>query len=752
MSHTGPGLARQARESRLLTAAWRVGLGLLFVLSLLCRPAAAQTFNADVDDADSVVARVFSYVVRNHLRLDAVRSEVYVRHTLQTRRRNGLMRYVPKMYRLERGVRRYFGESLARYQFRPPSELVKKDIAAYSTMPYLRPSRDRWVGRYSLSVYAPNLFTDRILSPLNRRNRHFYRYTGRYCYISEGRRMISIAVRPAISNTQCVRGSFDVDASTGRVEHFDFNFAYDWARVHVSGDMGRDSLAALLPTRLLIASRLKLFGNHIDETFEGMASYDFTPLPEPPDTGRIKDRFDLTRQSLLRTDTASTCHDRTYFDTCRPYPLLPLQQAILDSAFVADSASSAAVSATNSLAPADSASVATPRRRFFSSRTEDLILDSHTIGMGQRSRLKLPPILTPSMVQWSRARGVVLQTRLAFSFTMPGDRRTDFTPRVGYSFKQRQVYWRLPLAMELRPENAMRLDIEAGGGDQTYNAQQADEVRANLHGVSNYDSLVNIFDAYDFHYYRDNRLLAMLSFEPMVGLNVGMGFRYHRRALLGWNSLAATTGMSRHLTSLAPRLHIVWTPALYYYRDGRRAVPLRSRWPTFMVDYERGLSSFGHSTRYERVEFDAQYQWPLYALRSLYFRIGGGFYPQRGADCFIDYDYFRNNYLPAGRRDELSGQFQLLDSRWYNESRHYVRLSAAYESPMLLFSRLRWLTRVVEKERLYLNLLNVDRLGFYGEAGYGLSTPLVDVAGFASVTSEGVGSLGVKIALSFFDD
>ena len=40
-------------------------------------------------------------------------------------------------------------------------------------MPYLRQERDGWIGRYSLSIYEPNIFTDRILSPVNRRNRKY---------------------------------------------------------------------------------------------------------------------------------------------------------------------------------------------------------------------------------------------------------------------------------------------------------------------------------------------------------------------------------------------------------------------------------------------------------------------------------------------------------------------------------------------------------------------------------------------------
>ena len=169
--------------------------------------AATSARRRDSINADSVMARVFTFTQRYGLRAAAFRSSVYVRHTLATKRRNIFTRYMPDMLRLERGSHEYFGEQMSQYQFRPPAEVYKKDIASFSTMPYLRQERDGWIGRYSLSIYEPNIFTDRILSPVNRRNRKYYRYRYQSCYISKGQRVVCVQVKPRISNTQLVRGA-----------------------------------------------------------------------------------------------------------------------------------------------------------------------------------------------------------------------------------------------------------------------------------------------------------------------------------------------------------------------------------------------------------------------------------------------------------------------------------------------------------------------------------------------------------------
>lgn len=686
---------------------------------------------------DSVMARVYSYTARTGLKIEDFTSEIYARHYLWTRRRGFWQRYIPGMFRMERGTNSYFGESLARYQFSPSGRIDKKNIAAYSTMPYLSPTYDRWVGRYTLSIYESNLFTDRILSPLNRRNRRFYRYHYLYTYVSGGRPVVHIRVQPRISNTQLVEGTIDVEAATGRVCLFAFQFAYGWGRFAVSGEMGREGRMSLLPGKITLLSRLNVLGNRLEERFEATASYRFTP-PAAPDTAVPRSaRYDLTEESLLRTDTTRMRYDRAFFDSLRPYPLMPYEQEVYRRREVADSLSAAAPPAA-------------PSRRFFSPHAEDILFDSHSLALGAQGSVELPPILTPSMVQWSGSKGISLQTRFVFNFRLARQGRLDFAPRVGYNFKQKQVYWRLPFYVTILPAYDGSIGFEAAGGDHMYSSRQADEVRRQLAGVSGYDSLVNVFDRYDFHYYRDNHFLFHFTLQPVVGLRVSAGMRFHRRSLIHWNEVAAQNGMDRTLTSLAPRFHVEWTPAQYYYRQNGRPVLLHSRWPTFMLDYERGIRAFNRDTYYERVEFDARYTLPLYALRSLYFRAGAGFYTRRGADCFLDYDYFRNNNLPEGWQDEMSGQFQLLDSRFYNESRYYARLSASYESPMLLFSRVRFLTRFVQKERIYCNLLSVRRLGFYSEWGYGLSTPFIDVAGFLALAGHRQTSVGCKVAFRLF--
>lgn len=694
-------------------------------------------------NADSVMLRVYRFGQQEAANKSGFETELYAQHYLRTHRKGILARYIPGMIKMEKADNEYFGELLARYQYHPLGNIDKKIIANYSTMPYLHIPRDRWIGRYSFSIYSTNFFSDNVLSPFNHRNKGYYRYRVNNTYTYAGRQIANIGVEPRVWNMQLVRGTADIDVLSGEVKRFAFYFNHGWTSMHFSAEMGEKGLTRTLPKHITLLSEVNLFGNRMHEQFNVSIQYkELKPAPPAKEVAtEHADRYDLTSTHLLLHDTSGIIRTKAYFDSHRPTRLLPEQQAIYE-----------ADSLKRLLQQQDTTKKEQQNERVeLLKETSDIIFDSHTVNIGKNGVVKLPPILTPAMVGWSKSKGFSLQTRFQLKWQAGRYNALAFSPRVGYNFKQKQVYWRLPLDLQIIPRLNGRISIEATGGDHIYNSQQAEEVSQNLAGESNYDSLLHNLQSHKFHYYRDNRVFANFSISPTAGLTLQTGLRYNHRTLIHWDETTQATGMRRRLTNLSPRLQVIWTPAQYYYRDGKRRIPIRSKWPTFMLDYERSLPGIDAHTSYERIEFDAKYHKPMHALRSLYFRVGAGGYLQRSHNCFLYYDYFKHSFLPVGVSDEMSGQFQLLDERWYNESDYYVRLSTAFESPMLLLSRIKWLTRFISRERIYCNLLNVRSLPIYTEFGYGLSLPLLNLGAFVSVAGKGQTAVGCNVVFHWGD-
>ena len=68
---------------------------------------------------------------------------------------------------------------------------------------------------------------------------------------------------------------------------------------------------------------------------------------------------------------------------------------------------------------------------------------------------------------------------------------------------------------------------------------------------------------------------------------------------------------------------------------------------------------------------------------------------------------------------------------------------------MLLFSRIPWVSKFVEMERVYANLLSVNMMKCYTEWGYGISTNLLDVGLFTSISAHQHIGWGMRFAFNF---
>ncbi len=332
------------------------------------------------------------------------------------------------------------------------------------------------------------------------------------------------------------------------------------------------------------------------------------------------------------------------------------------------------------------------------------------------------------------------------------DRLMSIDPTLGYNFKQERMYWNVPIVAKIAPQKDVEFRFSIGNGNRIYNSEQTEQLLEKFGDVYDYDSLANFLEQFQFNYYNDLHIKGSVGFQPIVGLRLSTETRFHLRTMEEWNEYSSSGGMQRIMRSFAPSVHIEWTPCLYYYRQGNKRVALHSKYPTFDLDYERGLSLARCESKYEKLEFSARWRLKLYALRSLYFRLSAGGYTNRSNAYFVDYEYFRDKNLHDNWKEETGWEFQLIDARLYNASKYYAKLSAVYESPMLMFSRVPFLTRIVQNERLYVNVLQSQMASPYAEIGYGIGTYVADAGVFMSAASGGSYGFGFKVALRLFED
>ena len=246
-------------------------------------------------------------------------------------------------------------------------------------------------------------------------------------------------------------------------------------------------------------------------------------------------------------------------------------------------------------------------------------------------------------------------------------------------------------------------------------------------------------------------LYYLLTTMASVAIGLLLANIMHPGAGLNLSTEGLQANIRPEYNSFAPRIRLEWTPGQYYYMNGKQKVNLKSRFPTFILDYERGLRNVFKSTGvYERIEFDMQHHIRTGLLANLYYRFGVGLFTNQEETYFVDFVNFRRNNLPEGWNDEIGGVFQALDGQWYNASPYYVRAHVSYEAPFLIMRHLIKYTNHIQNERLYLNMLTMDNLGPYFEVGYGIGTFVFDMGLFVSLEKFNKVGFGYKFTFELF--
>jgi hypothetical protein len=695
------------------------------------------------DDIREILVKIQSYPASLGPGISEYNATEYTKFLLHAKRSNSLIDLLPSLFKLRWGKQDYIAESQNELHFVAPDTWNRKNVAIVGTLPKLNDIQHLANDYLNISVYGRTLLEDRMLSPLHPKNRNYYYYHLENVMRHDDRLLIKLRFKAKTHNPQLINGYAWINWKTGAIGRIYFRGKYDLVDIETTAVMGKDSLLSLLPLDVHIQARLKFLKNKLDGEYN--IQYQYKDIKEAQDTILDKDtkkRHDLTRQYILRTDTAAFKNSLADFEPLRPTPLTPAEKDIYQK--------NQLVKMQN-----DTTSKKSKKGNEFWGALGDALLDRHELNLQQAGKLRVSPIITPAMLQYSQRRGISLKTNFSYSKLFPDGQlfRTRF--KIGYNFKEKQVYWSLPTSFEYAPRHRAALSFNVGNGSHIYSSELVDKLKQDVHGRMRPDSLVKTLDSLRLGIYRDLFFQLDNRFDICTGLTLNMGIIYHKRSIVNKNNIVVAENIvngsiKKSYKSFAPHAKLIWTPCLYYYWNGREKKELYSNYPTFTVDYERGIKLGDCKMEYSRWEFGTEYHIKLWKLRSIWLRSGGGFYDMTKDTYFVDFSNFTYRSLPDGWADDLSGQFQLLRSQFYNSSSYYTHFCMTYESPMMIFTRIKYLTNYIQTERIYLNTLMVDQLHPYIECGYGIGTMLFNAGAYISFANGHYDAIGIRIAFELF--
>ena len=611
---------------------------------------------------------------------------VYIKCHIGTKRRNALLWVIPTMYSIARGDRDYIGEAYTKLRHHGASNFNIKRQVFCSTVPHQRDVMPSIYEFITPNLYAVQLYPDGVLSPFHRTNRFFYKYR-----VNNVGSYAIVRFRPRSSNTRLIKGEATVDISSGRILAVNLQGEFDMIRFNIKTLMDQRNPFSPLPDQCTTDVTFKFLGNNITAQ---VSSYFNCPVTLP--------------------DSLNDVEDYALMKKLRPVPLNKEETRIFAD-FQKDTM--------------EEEKTDTVQKR--STRIKDAAWDfvgDHLISSQEAQTenitLKVSPLLNPLYMGYSSSSGISYKLDFGLRYAWNQYRYLTLNPKFGYSFKKKLFYYDIPLRMTYNPKRNGYVEFKWANGDRTSNAALSEAFQKVMG------------DSVEMPKFKNEYLQLINNIAAFDWLEFTTGIVYHRRWSV-YPDQMDKAGLPNSYHSFAPSLSVHLRP----WQKG----------PTLTANYERSIPNIFHSNlNYERWEFDAVYKHQNRSVRILNMRAGAGFYTHRSTDYFVDYANFHDNNLATGWEDDWSGQFQLVDSRWYNESNYYVRSHVSYDSPLIMLSWVPLVGRIVETERFYLSALSIEHTRPYFEVGYGFQNRYFSTGIFASFLNTSYQSFGCKFTIELF--
>lgn len=689
---------------------------------------------------DSIMNNVSFYAPFYETAISEYDADLYVKTKIDVVRKNLLLRYLPAMFRPRGNVRKYILETYSDLHYTAPDIYDQRVKAITGTTPRLKGASANILRYFNINVYSPALLKEKLISPISKDAKKYYKYKLERVDRGVGGHLeFTIRFIPKSKSYQLVRGYLIVSDKVWSIRELEFfgRSEYLSATCYIRlGEVGNSD--EFLPLDYHIDATLRFMWNKVVGTYDAVMKYDDIEIKKTKDIipPQKKNKYDLTQLYTFQfKDTTKVEKKEDDFSEYRMLPLTKDEEVLYDE-FEADKDTTMKVVDTKK-----------KKSAAFWGEVGDFLISDYTLDLYDVGTVKFSPLLNPFLLSYSGSDGFTYKHKIKYSRVFSNDRLLRVRPTIGYNFKRKEFYWKAYSDFMYWPKKRVGFQLNVGNGNRIYSSEVLEDLKNETDTIQ--------FEKYELNYFKNLYVDFMNTWEVVNGLNIDFGLSANKRTSAAkgvLDSINLGEKFSGRYVSVAPRIRLAWTPGQYYYMNGDRKVNLYSKYPTFVLDWERSIKGFlGATGAHERIELDIQYKIPLTMMRTLYTRLGGGMFTNQEQLYFVDFVYFAKNNLPAGWNDDIGGAFQILDRRWYNASQWYIRGNMVYEAPFLLLPHLRKYTRSVINERIYVNALVMNQLQPYIEVGYGIGTHVFDFGVFVSNSNWKNFKMGAKITFELFN-
>ena len=185
-----------------------------------------------------ILDRIFEYQQAHNADIKGIEDNVYAKFRFNVERRNATLWLIPTMDVLCKDPREYIRESYNKVIFNDPHDFDIRSQVLSGTIRKNRKALPTLIDFATPNIYDIALYEGHMLSPFNKVNRRYYRYTQKQQNDSTTR----LDFRPKHYNTQLLNGYAIIETNTGRIIRTLLNGEYDMLSFRTD-HAGRDGRA-----------------------------------------------------------------------------------------------------------------------------------------------------------------------------------------------------------------------------------------------------------------------------------------------------------------------------------------------------------------------------------------------------------------------------------------------------------------------------------------------------------------------------
>ena len=155
---------------------------------------------------DTLIQHIYQSAQHYSQIVEEYNAQLYIKERLEIHKNNRLIRYVPSMYRFEKGIKNYVNESVSEVHYTSPNIFDRRIIAVSNTLPRDKGQLTDIFDYITLNIYSTTMMTNKLLSPLDRKNGSFYTYLLDAIEGPSDSLRYKILIIPKFRSTQLVEG------------------------------------------------------------------------------------------------------------------------------------------------------------------------------------------------------------------------------------------------------------------------------------------------------------------------------------------------------------------------------------------------------------------------------------------------------------------------------------------------------------------------------------------------------------------